>query len=1018
MDAVATQRQGRLEGAGQSLNTAGLTRSEIVGRRFRLRVLAGEPEARVVFVCAECGMGKTWLAQDALAYLKKQGYCTRYESFEGIESERACRKLMALAREVKTMTSEPGGSKAVVVDDLPPIEECDLARVKRALGRMVSANTFVLVCTRPEGEALAEEMASSQRLLSADLIEMYHVELETHGFESVTSTRDIACLVFDGTTQSSSVHSKRKAWCKAVGSLANGLLRETLPLEDQQLRLAMMLMGTGGFDELQPVVARLDAEMLDWLSRDTPFFGIDRVQGTFECAGLSELWVFEECVGQLKDACGRMPETVENAAYALAARGDYARLAEICDFCSDRVVAEICCMWGVELVCDGRIALVERALQLHRDLGLPRTPEQALADQALAWVGDTSVVPSCQAALGTAGEDTFDLAKKRRIVELLRMCRNLDRCAPSGKVAIRGDDDETARALVRHIKARRFILAGRATEAYALLVNDPLRLMPHTLVSAWLCDDFEIAQALIGETPREEELRAHEQARSTMAQTGIERLVRYQSMIGPLMTVLVGRGKEFEGAEEVVARASRVGDDGIQAILLLALAVLDNRKKAFARAHVRAVQAADLLTGTNGRHLLLIARLVDALAAMGLGDNSGLASLARRTTPSVVRDLAAFMACQETEVADSIELSVLSRTNGSQDVVWLLNVLCNDFEGASAAFREVIPKPWLAMSRRAVKKVQAMVNHGTREDDEEAAAREVMLAETSVQAAHKPLGEPERPVCINVLGEFSMRVNGELIPSTSFSQRKARSFLTFLAMRRGHIMRRFELVECVWPEADFDVGRQKIYEAASTVRRVITRKNDGKRIDPFVGSKSDGVVGLDTSIVACDVDQFERLSHAALAEDDDGRVVDLAIQATALYRGDLCETPFDATGAAEQRRSELRNLFVDVSVAGALAAMRDDLLPLAVRMAWAAHEASSMREDVVLVLVEALKMSGRVMDARNVYLSYARTLLEQTGEPPSASLRATIAKIIPSMGSGKARKGGGPKKKRTLAYTG
>ena len=94
------------------------------------------------------------------------------------------------------MTSEPGGSKAVVVDDLPPIEECDLARVKRALGRMVSANTFVLVCTRPEGEALAEEMASSQRLLSADLIEMYHVELETHGFESVTSTRDIACLVY------------------------------------------------------------------------------------------------------------------------------------------------------------------------------------------------------------------------------------------------------------------------------------------------------------------------------------------------------------------------------------------------------------------------------------------------------------------------------------------------------------------------------------------------------------------------------------------------------------------------------------------------------------------------------------------------------------------------------------------------------------------------------------------------------------------------------------------------------
>ena len=1009
---------GGLEEARESLNTAGMTRSEAAGLRFRLRVLGAEHEAGIVFVCAECGMGKTWLAHDVLAFLEKRGCHTRYESLRGIDSDRACRKIVVLAREVRAMGDDAGAQKAVVIDDCPPIEECDLGKVKRALQRMASANTFVLVCMRPEAEFLAEEMSSCQCLLSPDLADLYHADLNEQGHENMLSTRDIAALIFDGQDPSSSAHAQKKARCKAVASLAKGLLRETLPREEQRLRFAMMLLGAGTFDELQSLIPKLDTEALEWLSRDTPFFGIDRAQGVFSCVGVTDPIVFEECGEYIRDVCASMSDTVAQAARVLAERDDFERLADIWDLCDELGAAEVGCTWGVELVCEGKVSLVKKSLQLHSDLGLARSPEQRLAAQAVAWTGDVGTGLEELSDDDGGEEESFDLAKKRRLVELLRICRNTDRCVPSGKVAIKRDDGETARALVRHIKARRFLLAGRAAEAYALLVNDPLRLTPDTLVAAWLCDDFDMAQALIGEVPREEEQHASERARDTMRRCGIERLMRYQAMIGPAMSVLIGRGKELDGAEEAVALASRVGDDAIQAALLLTLAVLDNRQKAYPRAHVRAVQAAELLTGTNGRHLLLVARLIDALAAMGLGDNGGLVALARRTTPSTVRDLAAFMACQEAEEAEGIELSALSRTKCTQDVTWMLNMLCNDFEGASATFRELIPKPWLAMSRRAVRKAQALINHARREAEEETSASEVILGQGGSGAPSEPSGEPQKPIHISVLGEFSVTVNGELIPGTSFARRKARSLVTFLAMRRGHLMRRYELVECVWPESNFDAGRQKIYEAASTVRKVIARNNGGAKLDLFVASRSDGVVGLDTSIVSCDVDQFERLAHAALAEDNDGRAVDCAIRATSLYRGDLCETPYDATGAAELRRNELRNLFVDVSVAGATAAMREDLLPLAVRMAWSAHEASDMREDVVLVLVEALKMSGRTLDARNIYLAYARRLLEQTGEPPSASLRAAIAKIFPSSRSGRAQKGLGPKRRRTLARSG
>ena len=1000
----AIERVGDMSASSSgALSIAGLSRSDVVFQRFRLQVLGDGPEARVVFLCAEAGMGKTRLARDALEQLAQRGYFTRYESLAEITGSRARQRIQKIAREMCAATVDLNAPRALMLDDMPPIDECDLAKVRRAFERMIARNTFLIVCMRPEAELLAEEMGDCQCLLSPDLAGIYHMELEGQPLEAIQPTRDIAALMFIGDAPGMSELAKRSLWKNAVASLAAKLLRPTLPQEEQRLRLAMMLLGSGSFDELSSVLTRLDDEMLDWLSRDTPFFGVDRVQETFSCIGLSERDVFEGCLEQLRGACGQLPETVRASAQALANREDYARLASVFDLCDDRQACDIGCMWGVELLCEGKVHLVKKALKLHEELGLAPSAEYLLASQAMSYLDEPSARIDSIDLDALRTEETHNLARKCRIVELLDCSRKLDRGAPFGKIAIRRDDDDTARALVRHVKAKRLIFSGRFAEAYALLVNDPVRLSADTLVAALLCCDFEIAQMLTGELPHEEERRARERARLVLGQDSMKRLACYQSMIEPVAAVLMVRATAIEGAEEALARASRMGDDTIQAILLIVLAVLDNRRDAYARAHVRAVQAGNLLGSSCGRYLLLVSQLVDALAARGLGDSAGLTELAGRTAPSVVRDLSAYALCSSEEEASSVELTVLSRGSCSRDALWLLSMLSNDFNDQSMTFREVIPPLWLSATRRCLKRFQAGFRRTELVSEGEGEA-EAVLAEAGEQASSPGPDDPGVPVYISLLGGFTVTVNGNMLSGVGMANRRAGTVLSFLAMRRGHTMRRYELIECVWPECDFDSGRQKVYEACSAIRAVIKRANGGEKLDPFIVSKIDGSICLDPNLVACDVDQFEHLAHAALAETSDPKVVDLAMKAADLYRGDVCETCYDATGAADLRRTELRNLFVDVSVAGASAAMREDLLPLAVRMAWAAHGASDMREDVVLVLVEALRMSGRVIDARNVYLSYARRLLEQTGEPPSASLRTAMARLFPSSRNGSSKR--------------
>lgn len=957
------------EGEGAFVTEDPVNAREYAEGRFRTWALSDSDYARVLFLCAEVGMGKTWLSQSLLDHLGKQGTYVRYESLASIKSERAARHISKIAREVRGAELKTNDNKALVIDDVPPLDECDLTKVSRAIDRLVKCNTLVIVCLLPEAAMLQEEFPRAPTLFSSDLIEL------VDSYDSEEHEPTVNRVLVQGSCAS--------------------LVRTSLLLEEQRLRLAMMLLGQGTFDELATIVEKLDYDTLGLMKRDAPMFSVDRAEETFVFPALLETEELAEHLEELRLTCMRLPETTALAARVLAGRESFERAALVCGVCTDADLAVIATTWGVEMVCAGYLPTVSKALELSEELSLSPSLSQHLSRLAIHYLCDPASKLDEGPIPGDRANTTHRERRQVELVTLLRACRDLDRGRFSGRIPLEVQDgSHYAHSLVLHLRARHLIASGEPTEAYSLLVNSPERLRPQSLVEALLCDDFEMAQMLTGEMPRREERLANVQARKTMARSGVSRLISYERLLQPLLMVLVGRVNTFDGSEMGITLAERMGDDLVRAVFLITSAVLDNRRGAYARAHVRSLQATEALGGARDRYLMLVARLICALSSFALGDNTALESIVQYGSASCVRDLAAFMLCKKEDDASTVELSVLLRSACTRDVVWLLNMLCNDFGESSLLYARLIPAAWSALSRRSVRFAQAAEYKEKREVHTKP---ERSIARSGTPSSGKaPAAAPRRnggKVHIQLLGNLRITCGGVTVSPERLRKRKGHALLVQLAAHRHHSLTRYELVESIWPELDYAMGLQRLYEATSAVR--VTLKDAGCKKDPFRVARGEGVVALDRTAVRCDVDEFERAVHATFSTDGDETIIERACDAMNLYHGDLCDMPFDSTGLVETRRQELKDLYVDTAVAGASAALRIGQLPLAVHMANAAYEANGLREDAASVLIEALKASGRIVDAREVYRAFAAALLEATGEPPSPSLRASVSSLFP-----------------------
>ena len=225
-------------------------------------------------------------------------------------------------------------------------------------------------------------------------------------------------------------------------------------------------------------------------------------------------------------------------------------------------------------------------------------------------------------------------------------------------------------------------------------------------------------------------------------------------------------------------------------------------------------------------------------------------------------------------------------------------------------------------------------------------------------AAKGALSARRSEIRLNVLGEFSLWVNGSRVSNADLAKRGARAILEYLALQSGHLSCRSRMASCIWPDVtDGKKALQRVYSCTSAIRSAIAAY--GFTEDPFVSVKTSQVISLAPGVVTCDVDEFTMWAKHAVESTGDSRTCSAAMKAEELYAGDLCRLPEAPMMCLEDVREDLRRTYADAMVAGGEAAMRLDKKRLASRFANNALLVDDMREDAMTLLIRSLRASGR-----------------------------------------------------------
>jgi hypothetical protein len=149
-------------------------------------------------------------------------------------------------------------------------------------------------------------------------------------------------------------------------------------------------------------------------------------------------------------------------------------------------------------------------------------------------------------------------------------------------------------------------------------------------------------------------------------------------------------------------------------------------------------------------------------------------------------------------------------------------------------------------------------------------------------------------IAITLLGDFTVRTDGRMVPASEWNRRSAAGIVKLLSLAPARRLHREQLIDLLWPDDTIDEALPKLHKAAHFARRAI--------------GAADSIVLRDEHVTLCpghevtvDVVQFDELARRAITSADGG----LARAALTLYRGDLL--PKDRYEEwAEERREQLR----------------------------------------------------------------------------------------------------------------
>src|SRR5262245_33189354 len=160
---------------------------------------------------------------------------------------------------------------------------------------------------------------------------------------------------------------------------------------------------------------------------------------------------------------------------------------------------------------------------------------------------------------------------------------------------------------------------------------------------------------------------------------------------------------------------------------------------------------------------------------------------------------------------------------------------------------------------------------------------------------------------IRLLGPFELFAGDRPVASDRWPRRKPRLLVKLLALQPRAQLHREQIIDMLWPDADFEAGVNNLHKAIHAARRALEPELKSGSNSRFINAR-DNIIALrapgDLWIDAC---VFERKAMEAMRSDDP-KLFEAAID---LYRGDLLPEDLYEDWAVAPRE-KMRGLYLDL----------------------------------------------------------------------------------------------------------
>lgn len=244
-------------------------------------------------------------------------------------------------------------------------------------------------------------------------------------------------------------------------------------------------------------------------------------------------------------------------------------------------------------------------------------------------------------------------------------------------------------------------------------------------------------------------------------------------------------------------------------------------------------------------------------------------------------------------------------------------------------------------------------------------------------------------VRVRMLGQFSLerfnRQGWENVNDSAWQQRRVRSLLACLLSSPGRKLGREQVMDMLWPEADFETTASRLDRAVYSLRQTLEPSLSRPALSRLLLTEHDSLILAEQSQLWVDADHFEQLLAEAHNTDDPGKAEQLLDEATALYGGDylpvgadLSRPPTDLSRPladwAAARRELLQRAWMGLMLELADLRINRDAFVTAIDPLDRLLAADPANEAAVQRLIYALARLDRRGEALRAYHRFAETM--------------------------------------------